>query len=151
MENNHKSLLIIFIATFAGIVIFTALSFYLKYQLNFPDVLSKKSIVNTIIPAIELILIVLGYFLYDQDSKKSKSSAQMSQQERFNIYKIATFKKLIAFELAGFANAVMIIVNFQKNYLYMATIIAVLFVLNIPSQSRFNRDFVPNEANSYKN
>lgn len=151
MENKHKSLLIIFIAVFGGILFFNALAFFLKYQQMIADVLPKTNIANTIIPAIELILIVVGYFLYDRDSKKSKSSTEMTNDERFNIYKIATFKKLFAFEFAGFANAVVLILNFQKNYLYMAAIIAVLFILNVPSENRFTRDFVPSENNNIEN
>jgi len=146
MQNTHKLLSVVFGTIFSTVLIITILVYYLKVKQIFPDIFDRTNIANTVFPVLELISIILGYFLYDRKAKESKLNRELTDEQRLLLYKSATIIKLATFNGAAIANAIIILLVFQKNYLYMAAIIAVLFILNIPSESRYKRDFLPVES-----
>ena len=88
------------------------------------------------------ILIALAYMIYKNIVKKSSKTSD------FQEYYKAVLIKLLLFELAGIVSLYVYFMSDKVEILYVLGIIIIIFLINMPSESDFYRDFgKPKEKN----
>lgn len=142
MEETLKKLRLIFIVLFTEYLAFSAIVFYLKQVKELSDKIEVSSKLTMIIPIIMIASILIAYFIYDRIAKKSQKLEIDDTQGQIKLYTSAMIIKMAMLNFVGLLVGIMMLMLYQKSYLYMLGIIAVFFMINFPNEVKFRRDFV---------
>ncbi len=124
--------------SFGIFLLFAVLSFVLKYYKIVPDYLESDNFLLFLSPIIVIISILLPSYLYGQKVKHSKEAAYRERKENFVKSQIIKFWSYLA---SGVFVAVMQILFYKKEYVYLEAIILMFYLMNLPSTYFFKRDF----------
>jgi hypothetical protein len=141
MKEKLKDIQKLFYILFANFVISSVVIFIVKKYIGVEDVLSISSKITMIAMILMLVLILVAYSIYDFLAKKSKKIEDNTEMQ-LELFKKAMRIKMLMFDAVGFLTAVLMMLIYQKTYVYMLGIIGVFFVISFPSEIRFKRDFV---------
>lgn len=141
MEKTLKTLKIVFIASFLGLLILSGIILYLKKIVQVQDFISASSKLIMVAPIFMLGSILVAYFLYDRLAKKSKKIEGTDSSQRFSLFQKAMFIKIAMFEFVGIFSALMMFLFFRNTYLYMEGIVLVFFLISFPTEYRYKKDF----------
>lgn len=140
MSEKFKKLKLIFLVIFSQFAIISAVVYYLKYTKIIEDIIETTNKIIMYVPAVMLISLLIGFFIYNSLAKKSMKLED--ENEQFNLYKKAVFLKLAIIEFVGLLTAIMLVLIYNKSYIYMLGIILVFFLLSIPSEQKFRKEFI---------
>lgn len=144
MNEIIKKIQIIFGATFGTFVIIGGGVLLLKTQGMVEDMIDMSSKLTMIIPVIMILTILAGYVIYDRMAKSAQKSEDESQ--RLQKFQTATIIRMAMFEFVGFLVSVMIVMIYQKTYVYMLGIVAIFFLINFPKELHYKKYFDNNES-----
>ncbi len=142
MKKTLKTLKIIFFATFSEFILISGVIFYLKKFQELQDFITLSSKLTMAIPIIMIISILASYFVYDRMAKKAKKVEDENSDYPIMLFKSASILKIAMFNFVGVLSAVMMLLIYQKTYLYLIGIVAVFYLINFPSENKFRRDFI---------
>lgn len=142
MKKTLKTLKIIFFATFSEFILISGVILYLKKIQELQDFITLSSKLTMAIPIIMIISILASYFVYDRMAKKSKKVEDENSDYPIMLFKSASIIKIAMFNFVGVLSAVMMLLIYQKTYLYLIGIVAVFYLINFPSENKFRRDFI---------
>ena len=146
MKETIKKLKLIFTIVFAQFVGIAGIVMFLKKVKNIDDIIDISSKITVIVPIVMIASILIAYIIYDRIAK----SSQKIEDEELQIKKYfkASFVKIIMLDFVGLLVTVMLFLLYQETYMYMLGIIVVFFLLNIPNEMKFKKDF-KNKENSF--
>ena len=119
-----------------------AIFFYLKQVQNLADIIDRSSKITMIVPIILIATILIAYYIYDRIAKKSQNLDFDDTENQLKYFTSAMIIKIGMLNFVGIIVGIMMFLIYQETYLYMLGIIAVFFMLNYPSETKFRRDFV---------
>lgn len=139
MEKTIKKLKLIFMIVFGQFVLIGGGAFALKHFEIMADMIDISNKITVVIPILMIASILISYFVYDRIAK----SSQKIEEEEIQLKKFftASMVKIVMLDFVGLLVVVMLLLFYQKTYLYMLGIIVVFFLLNFPNELKFKKDF----------
>ncbi len=148
MNETLKKIKIIYFAIFAQFVVVAGVVILLKYLEIIEDVITLDNKLTMIIPVIMIIGIIAAYFIYDRIANSAKKVEE--QEIKLSKFFRASLLKLAMFDFVGFLTAIMLILLYQKTYIYMLGIVLVFYILNFPNELKYKKDFFGKENSFFQ-
>ncbi|MCX6257193.1 MAG: hypothetical protein NTW49_04745 [Bacteroidia bacterium] len=96
-------------------------------------------VLNTVVILVTVALIPSGYYFYNKYSKEL--SGKGTPEEKLAGYRKGVITRFVLFDLAGLSSLVIYALTNSQQSLYFILIIIVLFLINLPTETRFKTDF----------
>ncbi len=147
VKQQINQLTIIYIAMILGQIFFLVIIFFIFKQNGTGfDIPEAKYVFTYLAPLLTIGAIPAGYFLY---SRQCKNGANLeSIEQKFNTFRTASIIKYALFEFAGMINLLAYMFTYSQQFIFLFLIVIVIFLINKPSESRFNSD-LNNETESF--
>ncbi|MBN2893683.1 MAG: hypothetical protein JXL97_17570 [Bacteroidales bacterium] len=142
MEAVIKKLKLIFIVVFVQFAVIAGIVVLLKTQEIVKDTIDLSNKLTMIIPILMIASILVAYFIYDRIARLSRK-IEVDEQKRLKNYFSASMIKIAMFDFVGILVSIMLLLFYQQTYLYMLGIIIIFFLMNLPNETKYKKDFEP--------